>query len=100
MTDTIPTRKAMKHLGMAPAAEIESYDSVPWFRRAWFALFPLFVPALIVIALTGDVFIKATRSMKAHSEANVWRYSGVAKAAYIVANLVFVAVVINIAFFG
>ena len=36
-------RKAFRKapFSMEPAADIESYDAVPWLRTAWFALFPL-----------------------------------------------------------
>ena len=34
------------------------YESTPWFRRRWFAMLMMlfFIPAFIVIALSGDLY--------------------------------------------
>ena len=85
---------ARKPLGMEPVTDIVSYDAVPWYRKQWFVLFPLFIPAMFVVVLTGDVFLKATRKMKEHSEANVWRYTSGAKAFFIAVGLIVVVLVI------
>lgn len=44
--------------GWDPAPEYSSYDEVPWYRRRfYFMLFWLFfLPALIVIGFSGDVY--------------------------------------------
>ena len=86
---------AKKPIGMEPAIDIVSYDAVPWYRKQWFALFPLFIPAMLVVVLTGDVFLKATPKMKEHSEANVWRYTSGSKAFFIAVGLIVVVVVIS-----
>ena len=74
-TDRRDQKKPASLVGMQPATDIGSYDSVPWFRKQWFALFPLFAPALILIVLTGDVYASATKTMKGYSDADVWRYT-------------------------
>ena len=56
-SSNVTTRKPIAMAGWEPAPEIESFDTVPWFRRAWFAFFPLFVPATLVIALTGIILL-------------------------------------------
>ena len=85
---------AKKPAGMEPATDIESYDAVPWFRRQWFVylLILVFIPAMIVIALTGDVFAKANKKMKEHSEAKVWRYTSGGKTMIVVAGIILVVV--------
>lgn len=93
------TRKPASLFGMEPAGDVESYRALPWFRKQEFALFPLLLPATIVIALTGDVFHNASPKMKEHSDANVWRYTGVGRAVFIGVSVV-VLVVALLAFFG
>ena len=105
MTDTIPTtnrrdaRKPASSFGMEPATDFESYDSVPWFRKQWFALFPLFAPALILIALTGGVYARATESMKGHSDADVWRYTAASRV-FFIAVAVFITVMVILLIWG
>lgn len=72
---------------MEPAPDIESYDDVPWFRKTWPALFPLFAPVAIVVALTGDVYAKANPKMRDYSDAEVWRYNARSRAFFVVAAL-------------
>ncbi len=93
---THPNRKPLSLIGMEPAAHIESYDSVPWYRRQWIALFPLLFPALVVLALTGEVYAKANRTMKRHADAEVWRYTVGARAFFVVTAVAVVALVVGI----
>ena len=46
------------HTPAGSSAPITSYDQVPWYRKRWFCVLLLFVfvPALVVIAFTGDVY--------------------------------------------
>jgi len=94
MTDTTSTttrrqaRKPARLIGMTPAPDIESYASVPWYRRQQFALFPLFTPALIFIALTGHVYTTPTGTMRAYSDATVWRYGVVSRAFFVAVSLI------------
>jgi hypothetical protein len=91
-------RKPLKFVGMSPATDVASYQSVPWYRRGGFAFFPLFAPVLILAALTGDIFQKPSASMRAYSDAEVWRYGRAARAWFVlaaVAACVFWTVVIT-----
>lgn len=103
MTDTMTPnpvknpKKPASLVGMVPATDIESYDSVPWYRKQWFALFPLFAPVLILIALTGGVYASATKSMKGYSDAQVWRYTTGSRV-FFVTTAVFVIVFVTSAF--
>ena len=100
MTDTINTtdrrdaRKPASLVGMEPVTDVESYDSVPWYRKQWFALFPLFAPALILIALTGNVYASATKTMKGYSDVDVWRYTAASRV-FFIAVAVFVTVMVT-----
>ena len=77
--------------GLEPAEEIGSYSDVPWFRKQWFIIVSLlfFWPAMIAIALTGDIFAKSTKKTRKLSEANVWRYTQGGKNVLVVAGLLF-----------
>ena len=83
---------AAKPAGMEPATDIASYDDVPWFRKQWFVflLILVFIPAMLIIVFTGDVYAKANRKMQQHSEASVWRYSGGGKVMIVLAGIVFI----------
>ena len=87
---------ARKPSGMEPATDIESWDAVPWFRKSGIIVFLL--PVVIVVALTGDVFVKATERMKEHSEANVWRHTTARKAFLVVVSLIFTVAVLSFIF--
>ena len=80
--------------GLEPANDIASYDDVPWFRRQWFLwlLILIFIPAMVLIALSGDVFAKANARMKDHDEAEVWRYTTNGKLLIVVSGIVIVLV--------
>ena len=80
--------------GMEPANDIASYDDVPWFRKQWFlwVLILVFIPAMIFIALSGDVFAKANKRMKEHDGAEVWRYTNNGKLLIVVSGIVLVVV--------
>lgn len=88
--------KPIAFYGMEPAIDMESYDAVPWYRTIWTGIFP---PALMLVALTGDVFMKATKKMKEYSEADVWRFTLAMRALFVVVGLI-VAVVVYIPIFG
>lgn len=77
--DSTRAKKPMSLTGLMPATEVRSYNDVPWYRKQEFALFPLLMPLLILVVLTGDVFHGATTTMKEYSDANVWRYSAAAR---------------------
>lgn len=81
--------------GMEPAVDIEAYDAVPWFRKKEFALFPLFVPATILIALTGDIFTRPNKPMQQHSDAQVWRYTRGSRAFFVVLGAIVMYVVVS-----
>jgi hypothetical protein len=83
---------------MVPAPEIESYDSVPWYRKAWFIFFPLFIPAALVIILTGDIYMKANGEMnkRADADAEVWRSTVANRACVFVGLVVFALSAANI----
>ncbi len=83
-TNTHPHRKPFSLIGMEPVPHLESYDSVPLYRRQWLALFPPLFLALVVIAVTGDVYAKANRTMSQHADAEVWRYTVAARAFFVV----------------
>ena len=82
-------------IGVEPVTNVESYDSVPLYRKQWFALFPLFILAIPMIASTGSVYCKANGAMKEYSEANVWRYTPVARAFFVVEALLVILFVAN-----
>lgn len=108
------TKKPFRLLGMEPVTDIESYDAVPWFRKTWSALGPLFVQSLLVAsltvsdvyeqawfvgfplfalvlavtALTGGVYAKGrSKAMKAYSDAEVWRYTAGSRVYFVVVAL-------------
>lgn len=81
--------------GWEPAPEIESYDDVAWFRKTWFVFFPLFVPAALVIALTGDVYGTANGTMKKYSEAQVWRCTTACRAFVILLSLIVIVALVS-----
>lgn len=101
--DNNTTRSGFTHrrpkvpFSMVPAPEIESYDSVPWFRKAWFVWIPLLVPAL-VIAATGDFYTKANKKMneRVDSDAEVWRSTVANRVLVVVAQAVFLLALANI----
>jgi len=97
--DHMTAKKPASLVGMEPASHIESYKAVTWWRKQEFVLFPLFIPAMIVIALTGDIYCKATKKMRKYSEAEVWRYKTGGKAVFVVIGLIVLAVVL-LSFFG
>ncbi len=70
---------------------IGTYDEVAWFRKQWFVwvLVLFFWPPLIILAATGDLYAKANRKMKQHSDAVVWRYSGAGKTMIFAAGIIF-----------
>lgn len=70
-------RRAKPPPGLDPAPEIAGYADVAWYRKTWLMVVSLLVFPLvaIVVALTGDLYQKATRRMKAFSPAEVWRYN-------------------------
>ncbi len=41
------------------APEFASYDEVPFYRKRWFFVLSIlfFIPAALVVALTGDVYL-------------------------------------------
>lgn len=82
---------------MVPAPEIESYDAVPWFRKAWFVHIPLLLPALI-IAATGDVYAKANANMKerANSDAEVWRSRPSTRVVIVLGQIIFLLALASI----
>lgn len=89
MTNTIrhhaTQRKPFSLIGMRPAPDLVSYDAVPWYRRQWFALFPLMLPLVVVIAVTGDVYAKANRSMRRYdADTAVWRYTATSRAFFVI----------------
>lgn len=88
MNDTTQSRKPVGLIGMEPTTDYDSYDAVPWFRKQWFALFPLCAPAMVLIVLTGDVFAKPNKQMRRYSEATVWRYTAGARVFLIVCAIV------------
>src|SRR3546814_76300 len=47
-----------------------SYDEVPWYRKNWFAILTglFFVPALFLIALTGDIYYQRAGVLKTYSK--------------------------------
>ncbi|MGI9595184.1 MAG: hypothetical protein ACR2QK_03430 [Acidimicrobiales bacterium] len=111
MTNTTPTptgsqaatgeetaNKPLHWFSMVPAPEIQSYDDVPWYRKTWFIFFPLFIPVGIIMALTGDVYVKANQKMKerSNSEAEVWRSTIANRACIIVGQVIFVAAAVNV----
>ena len=63
--------------GRAPATSAQqpyiSYDQVPWYRKNWFAIlcFLIFMPALFLVLLTGNVFYVRAGQVR--------RYSGLAR---------------------
>jgi hypothetical protein len=63
--------------GLDPAPEIASYTDVAWYRKTWLMVLSLlfFPPVAIVVALTGEMYQKANRRMRAISAAEVWRYN-------------------------
>lgn len=89
-------KKPFRLAGLEPATGIESYGDVPWYRRQELIMFPLFVPAMIVVALTGDVFHKANKKMRATSDAPVWRYTAASRVFFAVVGLVVVATVLSL----
>ncbi len=58
------------------------YDEVPWYRKTWFFIVLLFTiwPLTLVITLTGDLYQKANKRQRRHSDAEVWRSTGSGKA--------------------
>jgi len=92
--DHMTASKPVSLVGMEPASHFESYKAVTWWRKQEFVLFPLFIPAMIVIALTGDIYCKATKKMREHSEAEVWRYTAGGKAVFVVIGLIVLAAVL------
>lgn len=97
--DQEAAKKPFSLMGMEPATHFESYDSVPWYRKQWFALFPLCAVALLVIAPAGAVYSKPTKTMKEYSEARVSRYTPSARA-FFVAQALFLIVIEVIVLWG
>ena len=72
----------------------------PWPRRVmWMMLGAtgllvalVFIPAMVFIALSGDVFAKANSRMKAHDSAEVWRYTSNGKLMIVVSGIVILLV--------
>ena len=119
-----PRKKPISLIGMEPATEIESYDAVPWFRRMWFALgplfaqallvnaliagevttsylFPVFAPVLVLIASTGEVYAKAHfKKMKEYSDADVWRFTTASRVLFVLVALAAVASFVGAAIWG
>lgn len=110
MSDNVPTTagsteaasekinfKSLGPFAMVPAPEIESYDAVPWFRKAWFVHVPLLLPALI-IAATGNFYAKATEKMKerADSEAEVWRSTAATRVFVVLGQIIFLLALASI----
>lgn len=77
--------KPASFMGMEPVDDIDSYDDVRWFRKQWFALFPLPPMAIVTIfmAFTGSIYTQATPKMKEYSDAEVWRYTAAARAFFV-----------------
>lgn len=48
-----------------------SYDEVPWYRKNWFAIltFLIFTPALLFIAVSGDIYYKRNGEVRKYSTA-------------------------------
>lgn len=81
-------RKPFRWAGMEPAPSIDSYSDVPWFRRNEIALFPIFLPLMIVVIATGDLFYRANPRMKEYSGADVWRFKAWAKVFFLVLDAI------------
>lgn len=63
-----------KHCGSmlnasAASSHIISYDQVPWYRKNWFAIlcFFIFMPALFLVVLTGNIFYKRKEQVRRYS---------------------------------
>lgn len=63
-----------KHCGSMLSASggsppYSTYDQVPWYRRNWFAIlcFLVFMPALFLVVLTGNVFYKRGGQIRRYS---------------------------------
>ncbi len=91
MTATQTAKKPCSLVGLEPATDVESYGDVPWYRRQEVILFPLFLPIMIVVAVTGTIFHKANRTMSATSDAAVWRYTAAARAFFVVIGVLAIA---------
>ncbi|MEL7159075.1 MAG: hypothetical protein AAFN30_21125, partial [Actinomycetota bacterium] len=80
-----------------PASEYQSYDEVPWYRKQWFIVvtFLIFIPALLIIVLSGDVYQKSRGRLAAASpDTEVWKYTSRGKTMLVVAAAVwFVAAI-------
>ena len=76
-TDAGAGKRPKPPSGLDPAPEIASYADVVWYRKTWLMVLSLVFlpPVAIVVALTGDVYQKANRRMRANSAAEVWRYN-------------------------
>lgn len=103
MRDTTPSTPAATHrpgkplswIGLVPAPEVGSFDSLPWYRKDWI-LPPIFLPVAIFVVLTGDLYSKASKRSKRYSPADAWRYTAPAKAVLIAAQAVFFAVMLDL----
>ena len=63
-----------------------SYDEVAWYRKRWFLFvtFLLFMPATVVIALTGDVYMKKDDEVYKFSERQRWMIVAVVGVLFVV----------------
>ncbi len=91
MTATQTVKKPFSLMGLEPATDVESYGDVPRYRRQELILFPLLLPIMIVVALTGTIFTKPTKAMRAVSDAAVWRYTAAARAFFVVVGALAIA---------
>lgn len=88
-------KQRLRLIGTRPATDVESYDDVPWYRKQEYVNFPLLLPVMIVVGLTGDVFFEATTTTRRYSDASVWRYTVAAKAFFACVNVVVLAALIS-----
>lgn len=54
----------------ANGMKYQSYSDVPWYRKNWFAIacFFLFMPALFLVTVSGDVFYEKKGSLKKYTK--------------------------------